>query len=241
MASGFPGFPPATRRFLRQLARNNNREWFQGQKQVYETEVKEPMVQLVSALGGPLLILAPELVVDPNRAIYRIYRDTRFSPDKTPYKSHLAAIFAPRGLPKHAGAGMYFEISPDGILVAGGVYMPGSAELAAIRSHIAAHDEELRKIISGRQFKREFGGMEGEKLVRAPKDFAPDHPAIDLLRYKQFLVSVAEPAKLAESPRLFSRLLTLFAAMTPLVRFLNAPLVTAVAPSAPKFTEHFPR
>ena len=230
MTDGFPGFPPATLKFLRQLRKNNNREWFQANKATFENQVKTPMHELVLAMGGPILSLVPQMAVDPKRAIYRIYRDTRFSPDKTPYKTHLSAIFAPRGVPKHAGAGFYFEITPERILVAGGVYMPGKEELLAIRRHIAAHPQELRKIINAREFKRNFGEVEGEKLVRAPKDFPADHPAIDLLRYRQFLVSATEPAKLAESRKLYSRLLFHFAIMSPLVKFLNAPLTTGAAP-----------
>jgi uncharacterized protein (TIGR02453 family) len=235
MAGGFPGFPPEALRFLSQLRRNNNREWFLAHKNIYEQKVKGPMVELVQALGGAIQAFAPEMVVDPKRAIYRIHRDTRFSPDKTPYKTHIAALFTPRGIPKHAGAALYLHIAPEEVLIGGGVYMPGTEELRAIRRHIADHSEELRRILKRRDFKKWFGGLEGDQLVRAPKDFPPDHPAVDLLRYKQFLVSVVEPGKFAESPKLFSRVLVLFASMAPFVRFLNAPL----QPRGPRITDDF--
>ncbi len=225
MAGGFPGFPHETLRFLSQLKRNNTREWFLAHKDVYEQKVKGPMVELVQALGGAIQAFAPEMVVDPKRVIYRIHRDTRFSPDKTPYKTHIAALFTPRGIPKHAGAALYLHIAPEEILIGGGVYMPGTAELRSIRRHIADNSEELRTILNRPDFKRRFAGLEGDRLVRAPKDFPPDHPAIDLLRYKQFLVSVVEPSRLAETPKLFPRVIVLFASMSPLVRFLNAPLL----------------
>jgi uncharacterized protein (TIGR02453 family) len=224
MTRGFAGFPPEALRFLKQLSRNNNREWFLQHKDVYEEKVKSPMVELVVALGGAIQSLAPELIVDPKRAIYRIYRDIRFSADKRPYKTHVSAIFVPRAIPKHSGAALYFHIEPKEVMVAGGVYMPDSASLRAIRQHIAADWKELRAILNQKNFKKLFGNLEGERLVRPPQGFRHDHPAADLLRYKQFYVAVTEPPSLAEGGKLFPRLLTLFAAMIPLVRFLNAPL-----------------
>ncbi len=228
MALGFSGFPPEALKFLRQLKRNNNREWFQDHKPDYEEKVKAPMVELVLALGGAMQSFAPEMVVDPRRAIYRINRDIRFSADKSPYKTHVAAIFVPRGLAKNGSACLYFHVSPEELIIAGGIYMPGSAELRAIRQHIAGHAEELRAILKNRRFKQMFGGLWGDQLSRPPKGFAADHSALDLLRYKQFLVSVTEPPGFAESPNLFPRLLSCFATMTPLVRFLNTPLSSSV-------------
>ena len=220
----FPGFSAEALRFFRQLKRNNNREWFLAHKEIYEKEVKAPMVELVLALGVELQRFAPEMVTDPKRAIYRIYRDIRFSHDKTPYKTHIAAVFAPRGIPKHAGGGFYFHISPQGLLIAGGAYMPRPKELLAMRNHIALHGARLRKIIEDLQFKKHFGLLDGEKLSRVPKGFPADHPAADLLRYKQFLVSVTEPPELALRPELLPRLTQHFHAMAPLVQFLNSPL-----------------
>lgn len=224
MARTFAGFPPGAVKFLRQLKRNNNRAWFLAHKDVYEQRIKAPMFELVLALGTAMQSFAPELVTDPKRAIYRIYRDTRFSADKSPYKTQVAAVFAHRGMPKHRCASLYFHVAPEEVLVGGGVYMPEPRELFAIRRHIAGHWQELHEILNDRNFRRLFGGMEGEQLARVPKGFAPDHPALGLLRYKQFLATVTEPRELAESPALLPRLLTLFGAMMPFVRFLNAPL-----------------
>ena len=224
MSLAFSGFSSGALRFFRQLKRNNSREWFLAHKGIYEKEVKAPMVELVLALGAELQKFAPEMVTDPKRAIYRIYRDIRFSQDKTPYKTHIAAVFAPRGIPKHAGGGFYFHISPQELLIAGGVYMPGPKELLDIRNHISMNGPRLRKIIEDLQFKKHFGSLEGEKLSRVPKGFPADHPAADLLRYKQFLVSVTEPPELALRPELLPRLTQHFRAMTPLVHFLNSPL-----------------
>ena len=136
MKSRFAGFPPETRKFLRNLKRNNRREWFQPRKETFDQVVKAPMTELVLALGEALRDVAPELNTDPKKAVYRIYRDTRFSKDKTPYKTWAAAVFSPRGFPKHAAAGAYFHIGPDEILAGGGIYAPGATELRTLRGHI---------------------------------------------------------------------------------------------------------
>ncbi len=220
----YPGFPAQGMRFLRELAKNNNREWFIAHKGDYEKFVKEPMIELVLALGGAIQGFAPEMETDPKRAIYRIYRDIRFSADKSPYKTHVSALFSPRGLKKHASASLYLQLDPKEMLVAGGVYMPGSKELLAIRRHIAAKHDELRAILADKRCRRLFGGLEGESLVRIPKGFSAEHPAADPLRMKQLYVYATEPSKLALGPKLVPRVLELFGAMMPLVRFLNAPL-----------------
>jgi uncharacterized protein (TIGR02453 family) len=224
MKSGFRGFPPEALKFLRQLKRNNNREWFLAHKDIYESKVKAPMTELVFYLGLGLHQLAPELIVDPKRAIFRIYRDIRFSADKSPYKTQIAAIFSPRGIQKNGGAALYFHIEPTEVMIAGGNYMPDSATLRILRQHIAVHWEDYAAITNQKNFKKMFGEVQGERLVRPPSGFSADHPAIDVLRMKQFYVMQTEPAELAEGPKLFPRLLALFSATLPFVRFLNAPL-----------------
>ncbi len=224
MKTDFPGFSPEALKFFVQLKRHNNRPWFLKNKETYERQIKEPMLSLVLEINSELRGLAPELVTEPKRAIYRIYRDVRFSADKSPYKTHTAALFAPRGLGKHACSGLYFHFSPDELLVAGGVYMPGPKELLAIRNHIAANPKALRIILAHRQFAKLFGRLEGDQLARVPKGFAPEHPAADLLRYKQFLAWIKHPPELALSQELLPTLVQTFDTLMPLVRFLNAPL-----------------
>ncbi len=220
----FGGFPPETLRFLRQLKRNNNRDWFLAHKDVYEQKVKAPMADLVLELGLTLQASEPELIVDPKRALFRIYRDVRFSADKRPYKTNMAARFHFRGMPKDVGAGLYFHIEPAEVVVAGGVYMPAPETLRILRRHIADNWEDLQAVTNQRTFRKLFGALQGERLVRPPSGFSADHPAIDVLKQKQFYVLAAEPAALAEGQKLFPRLLELFSAMMPLVSFLNAPL-----------------
>jgi len=225
MRSGFAGFPAEAMTFFRGLERNNRREWFQPRKQMYEEKVKAPMVALVTALDEAMMAFAPDYVTDADRAIYRIYRDTRFSADKTPYKTHIAASFARRGLAKHGAAGLYFSISLKEIEVGGGIYMPPPETLLAVRTHVAARHEELRRIAGASAAKRLFGAMQGEQLSRVPKGFCAEDPAADLLRYKQYLLFTTLDVALATTPKLLPTLEKHFRAMIPFLEFLNAPLV----------------
>jgi uncharacterized protein (TIGR02453 family) len=220
MKSVFPGFPAEGIAFLRALARNNRREWFQPRKHTYEEKVRAPMAALVARLNAEMARFAPGYVTDPHKAIYRIYRDTRFSHDKTPYKTQIAAVFKRRGLEKNRSAGLYFSVSPKEIEVAGGVYMPDQDQLRAIRAHLAEHHGRFRRILGNRTLRRLLGELWG-----APKGFPSDHPAADLIRYKQWLVYVLLDPALAASPKLLAELVARFRAMTPLVEFLNEPML----------------
>jgi uncharacterized protein (TIGR02453 family) len=222
--SRFPGFPPETARFFRGLKRNNTREWFQARKAVYEEKVRAPMCALVEALNARMMRFAPEYVAEPAKAIYRIYRDTRFSADKTPYKTHIAAVFTRRGLEKHAGAGFYFSVSHEEVEVAGGVYMPGPEQLLAIRRQLLERHEDFRRLVNARPLKSAMGDLQGDRLSRVPTGFPADHAAADLVRYKQWLLYVVLDAELAATSALFDEILKRFRAMAPVVEFLNAPL-----------------
>lgn len=224
MKSSFPGFPPEALEFLRDLKLNNNRDWFQPRKPIYEERVRGPMLDLVAALGDEIAEFAPEMLTDPKKAVYRIYRDVRFSPDKSPYKTHIAAVFSPRSLEKHAGAGLYFHISVDEVLVGGGIYAPGSKELLAVRTHLAAHATEFNAILRERRFRTLFREMTGEKLKRVPKGFSADDPAAEYLVYKQYLAGTLLPPDIVTTPRLYRELIKHFRAITPFLRFLNQPL-----------------
>ena len=136
-------FTRKTLAFLRALKRNNDREWFRSRKADYEQHVRGPMIELLRRLAADLPAFAPELVSDPRVSLYRIYRDTRFSEDKKPLKTHVAAHFPAKGFPRNEGAGLYLEIAPTGVWIGGGLYRPSSPELHAIRPHIAAHYRTL--------------------------------------------------------------------------------------------------
>ena len=222
-------FTPKTLSFLRALKRNNDRDWFRERKPEYERHVRGPMIDLLGRLAGDLEKFAPELVCDPKVSLYRIYRDTRFSEDKSPLKTHVAAHFPMRGFPRGTGAGLYFEIAPQWVWMGGGIYMPSSADLRAIRAHIAATHPRLHRLISAAAFTRLMGGMTGEQLTRVPRGYASDHPAADYLRHKQFLAARERDAAFAISPRFYPELLATFRATAPLVQFLNTALATRAA------------
>jgi uncharacterized protein (TIGR02453 family) len=218
-------FPAETMRFLRALKRNNRREWFNAHRDDYEAYVRQPMTAIVERLAVDLRPFAPELVASPKVSMYRIYRDTRFSDDKTPYKTHVAAVFPTRGLLKHEGAGLYFHVSPEEVWIGGGMYSPQAPQLHAVREHIASHTKQLRAIVESPGFRKHVGTLEGEKLKRVPRGFPADHPAAGYLKFRQFLAGAEFPPLLATSPAFYKTLLTVFRQVTPLTRFLNAPLL----------------
>jgi uncharacterized protein (TIGR02453 family) len=223
--SPFPGFPDEAIRFFKALARNNRREWFQPRKPVFDEQVKKPMVELCEALNVALKRFAPAYVTDPAKAVYRIYRDTRFSNDKTPYKDHIAASFRHKSLGgDDRGAGFYFQVSHKNVAVGGGIYMPSPETLLAVRHHLADHYEEFEKVLGSRTLKRLAGDLQGDQLSRAPKGFPTAHPAAGHLRRKQLYYFTELPAGLATTPGVYKEIVTRFEAMAPFLEFLNAPL-----------------
>ena len=218
----FPGFPPEALTFLRSLKRNNRREWFQPRKEIFETQVKALMIQLVEAINGELLNFAPEHITDPKKAVYRIYRDTRFSADKTPYKTHIAAIFPDHDLQKNSSAGFYFHLTEKSVGIAAGSYRPGPDELRAVRMWLAENHAAFRKASRGPE--RFFGKLGGDSVTRMPKGFDAAHPAEDLIRMKQWLYWVELDAKIATTSRLLPELVKRFRAAAPVIEMLNAPL-----------------
>ncbi|MGC4085154.1 MAG: DUF2461 domain-containing protein [Vicinamibacterales bacterium] len=221
---GSPRFTPKALSFLRALKRNNDREWFRERKDQYQEHLKTPMTALIEQLAYDFQEFAPELVASP-KCIYRIYRDTRFSDDKTPLKTNIAASFPWRGLQRHQGAGLYIEVAPGWVWVGGGMYAPETAQLAAVREHIAANHQRLRAIVASPAFRKTVGSLEGEKLQRVPRGFDKDHPAAELLRHRQFLAAKEFPAAFACDAKFYPGVLTVFKQVAPLIRFLNEPLI----------------
>jgi uncharacterized protein (TIGR02453 family) len=232
-------FTPKTLSFLRSLKRNNDREWFRARKDDYDRYVRAPMVQLIEAFAVEFETLAPELVADPKVSLYRIYRDTRFSADKSPLKTHAAAHFPARGMKRGEGAGLYVHVSPGGVWAGGGMYMPSAANLASIRAHIASTHPRLHKLATNPAFTKAVGELSGERLTRVPRGYARDHPAARYLQFRQFLGGAEWPAAFATNRRFYTEVCSVFRAVAPLVRFLNAalrehaagpPLLTSATP-----------
>jgi uncharacterized protein (TIGR02453 family) len=219
-----PRFSNDTLKFLRALTRNNNREWFRARRADYDRHVREPMIAVIEQLARDFQRVAPRLVASPKTSLYRIYRDTRFSADKTPLKTHAAAVFPWRGLPRHEGAGLYFEVAPRWVWAGGGMYAPPPPQLVRVREHIAATWPAIKRITRTKQFVTVVHELSGERLTRVPRGFTNDHPAAEYLKYRQFIAGREFPAAFATDPDFYPTLLGTFTAMLPLIQFLNAPL-----------------
>jgi uncharacterized protein (TIGR02453 family) len=218
-------FTPKTLSFLRSLKRNNDRDWFRERRNQYETHVRGPMVALIERLGTDFRRFAPELEASPKKSLYRVYRDTRFSPDKTPLKTQVSASFRWRGLPRHGGAGLYVEVHPQWVWMGGGFYAPEPPHLVRIRQHISDTHPELHRIARAGTFRKAVGTLEGDRLTRVPRGFATNDPAAEYLKHRNFLAGREFPPEFATSAEFYPTLVTTFKAIMPLVRFLNEPLV----------------
>ena len=220
-----PHFHEAALKFLRGLKRNNDRDWFNPRKPIYEAEIKAPMLAVINAINEALAGFAPQFVRDPAKCMMRIYRDTRFSKNKLPYKDHAAAWWARHGLEKTSGGGFYFDLSPTQITVAAGCYMPEREQLLAIRRHLLEHHEEFRSIAGAKKLQAlGMTAFEPVKMSRPPKGFAANHPAIDLVLQRQWGVAAHLPVELALKADLAGEIVKRFRAAAPLVTLLNAPL-----------------
>lgn len=219
-----PRFTSESLRFLRALKRNNRREWFTAHRDDYEAQVRQPMIAIITRLADDFREFGPEFVANPKTSMYRIYRDIRFSENKAPYKTHVAANFPARGLLKHEGAGLYFHLSPDEVWIGGGMYAPQPPQLHAVREHIAANSRRLRTLVESPAFRRDVGTLEGERLQRVPRGFSKEHEAAEYLKFRQFLAGRGFEPVFATSPKFYSSLLTIFKRIAPVTRFLNEPL-----------------
>jgi uncharacterized protein (TIGR02453 family) len=220
-------------KFLRGLKKNNDREWFAARKDVYERELKAPMLALIDEVNHKMLEFAPEHVRPAQKIAMRIYRDIRFSKDKRPYKYHQSAWWARDGLHKTSGAGFYFQVSGAEVLIAAGVYMPEREQLLAIRRYLSEHHAEFRKVMAGKKLRSLMQEGDGMPLTRPPKGFSADDPAIDLLMNRQWGVSATLPVERALLPSLVKDVVERFKVAAPLIALLNAPLV--VKPRRPMF------
>jgi uncharacterized protein (TIGR02453 family) len=226
----FRGFSDKLISFFRGLDRNNTREWFAPRKELFETHVRAPMLLAAAAVNDAIKTFALDNAApDPAKCLYRIYRDTRFSKDKTPYKTHVGAIYPCKGLAKHGGAGFYFGVSHKAVQIAGGVYEPGPEELAALRQAIAKDQARFLRLIEDPKVTKAMQALKGEKLARVPKGYErhADSPVADYLKRKAIYWYVELPPKTALSPRLINEVVTRFKLMTPAMQWMNDAILAA--------------
>jgi uncharacterized protein (TIGR02453 family) len=226
----FPYLRPEALTFLRNLAKHNDREWFTPRKAEFESLLKEPMLAIVRKVTDAMLDFAPNHVRPAEKSLFRIYRDTRFSNDKRPYKTHVAAWWSHQGLQKTSGAGYYFHISPKEVIVAAGAYMPEKEQLAAIRHWLLDNHAEFRKLLKKPAVRKTFVEFEGNPLTRPPKGFPCEHPALDLIQCRQWGISATLPATIALDRKLADVIVRHFKLAAPIVDALNTPIAAALAP-----------
>lgn len=222
----FNGFPKEGIAYLKKLKRNNNRTWFEHHKEEYENHVKLPMQSLIVALQPHFARFAPEFDLSPKRSLFRIYRDVRFSSDKTPYKTHVAAHFVLRGKPKgFIGSGYYLHIEPGEVFVGGGIYIPDGGQLKKIRQSIAKNGKEFLTIVESHRFKKLFAPFEWDALRQIPRGYDETHPMAEWLKYKQFFVGVSWSETKCYQESFIDDVAMICKEATPLVRFLNNALI----------------
>lgn len=213
-------FTPELFRFLTRLKRNNNRDWFLAHKDEYEKCARQPVIQFITHFAAPLYEITPHLVADPRGArgsLFRIYRDTRFSSDKRPYKTHLAMRFSHRGKDVHS-PGFYLHLEPGGCFAASGLWHPETSTLLKIRNAIVGRSSEWRKV------RRLLNWDDASKLSRPPRGFPRDHEFVEDLKLRDLGSAIEFTDEDVCSPRF----MTLFAGacrkMSPLAAFLSSAL-----------------
>ena len=228
--AALPYFRPEALTFLRNLAKHNDREWFTPRKAQFEAELKEPMLAVIRKITEAMTDFAPNFVRPAEKCIFRIYRDIRFSHNKLPYKTHVAAWWSHQGLEKTSGAGYYFHISAKEMIIAAGAYMTEKDQLAAIRHWLLAHHLELKKLLQSPAVRRTFSEFEGNALIRPPKGFPCEHPGLDLIRCRQWGLHATLPAAEALKPNLAATVIRHFKIAAPVVDALNTPIAAAQPP-----------
>lgn len=224
-------FRPEALAFLRGLKKHNNKEWFVAHRPNYDREILAPLRLVAEELDVRFAKMAPEFEANPKRSLFRMYRDVRFSKDKTPYKTHAAMWVyhrAPgRGVGKEidGGAGFYLHLEPGASIVAGGMWMPPRHSLNKIRQQLVDDLPGFKRAIGGAAFKKRFDGLTddepGVKLKRMPRGFAEDHPAAEWLRFNSFTVSTEYTDAQMLAPNLIDRAMKDYALILPLCRWIN--------------------
>lgn len=218
MDSVFTGFRPEALDFLVELALNNDRSWFAPHKAEYESLLKVPLERLCAAVNDEFVARGLPLTADPARSPFRIYRDVRFSKDKSPYKTNVGASFPWAG--EGGGVGGYFHLEPGGIFVGGGMWHPAPARLAAWRAAVVTDRAHVHAAVDDPAFVSAFGTVDGDRLKRAPTGFPPDDPDIELLKLKDVVFGRSLADAEVMTPALPAAIAETIGAAMPLLRLL---------------------
>jgi uncharacterized protein (TIGR02453 family) len=216
-------FTSALFKFLRDLKKNNNREWFQANKARYEADVRDPMLRFIADFAGPLRTISRHFTADPRPvggSLFRIYRDTRFSRDKSPYKTAAAAHFRHETHGEVHGPGFYFHLEPGDVAVGAGIWQPDGDTLAKIRDAIVDRPDQWKRAVSGKAFKAAFE-LWGGKLARPPKGYDPEHPFIEDLKRKDFIAMASFTEADACRPGFLDRVTGAYRTTGPFMSFLT--------------------
>jgi len=212
---------PVTLQFLQALKKNNNKVWFEKNRPKYEN-AKQDYLQFVSAVLDGMKLKDKTLVnLEPKQCVFRINRDVRFSKNKDPYKTNFGASFS-KGGKKIDCAGYYFHLEPGACFIGGGFWMPMAPELKKLRQEIDYCFDEFKGIVREKKFTSNYGGLtETEKLVRPPKGYELDNPAIEFLKLKNFVATMEITNEEAINKNLVKKVVNCFEALSPLIHFIN--------------------
>lgn len=224
MKSSFAGLPKGALTFFRDLRKNNNREWFEANKERYLELVKQPVEDLCAAVSSELTRFAPAYATEPKKAMFRIYRDTRFSTNKTPYKDHAGCLFWRSDLGKNRSAAFYFSVSDTSAGIAGGLYGPEPEQMRIVRAHLLEHHERFHRLVTSKALVASLGVLQGDKLSRPPKGFLAGTPGIEYIKMKAWYFYIELDPKAALAPGVVEEIAGRFRKVAPVVEFLNEPL-----------------
>jgi len=215
--------PPSVFSFLEDLKENNHREWFQNNKTRYQEQYNYAL-----QFADELLLRMKQIdtieTISGKKSLFRINKDVRFSKDKSPYKTNIGGALT--RATKYLRGGYYFHIEPGNCFLGGGFWAPSPEDLKHIRLQIAADPGPLQQILSSKEFIATFGQLEGEQLKSAPKGFSKDHPAIDLINYKQFLLIKKLTDEEVQSKQYLETVVSTFQAMRPFFDYMSEILTT---------------
>ncbi len=218
-----PKVPPALFDFLRELKDNNERPWFEANKERYRAVVRDPMLEFIREFAAPLARISPHFVADPRPnggSLFRIYRDIRFSPDKTPYKTNIGAHFRHAAAKDAHAPGFYLHLEPETCFVGCGIWRPDSAALTKIRGEIVDRPDAWTGITTAAAFDETFA-LEGDSLKRPPRGFDPDHPLVEDLKRKDFVAVARVREAEVVRPGFPDRFTELVRRASPFVEFLS--------------------